>query len=224
MSNELEPSIYEDDPIVGRKFKSKRLPDMHGGLSNASAVPDNRLNMQGVEEAHSEAVIEKVSKQIMEHIHGRHGPSPSLPVLVNLLNNQVEALKTLKDIRLLLEAKLPIGQMKAFQIVYATAGFTHIEFTDSQFTFGVPSGQIINEPQRKLFRLKIMNDGPANIQFSTNIPKADRSADITLKSGEMDDSLDFNYPTIWSLNIATIPGSGIPGNASNTTVRVFYVY
>lgn len=223
MSNELEQSIYTEDEYGDKKFKSKRFPDQHGGLSNASATPDNRLKMQGVEEARSEVVIEKVSKQIMEHIHGKHGPSASLPVLVNLLNTQIEQLKTLKDIRLLLDAKIPIGQMKAFTINYATAGFTHIEFVDSVFTTGVPAGQVINEPQRKLFKLKIVNDGPANILFSSNIPKSDRSAEILLKNGEMDDSLDFMYPTIWSLNIATVPGSG-QGGASNTVVRCFYVY
>lgn len=223
MSNELETSIYEEDSVGDKKFKSKRFPDQHGGLKNASATPDNRLDMQGVSEARSEVAIEKVSKQIMEHIHGKHGPSASLPVLVNLLNTEIEMLKTLKDVRLLLDAKIPIGQMRAFKLTYTTPGFTHIEFVDSVFTTGVPSGQVINEPQRKLFKLKIMNDGPADIQFSSNIPKSDRSAEITLHSGEMDDSLEFMYPTIWSLNIATVPGSG-QGGASNTVVRCFYVY
>lgn len=231
MSNELEPSIYTDDEYGQKIFKSKRDPTMHGGLSNASATPDNRLDMQGVSEARSEVVIEKVSKQIMEHIHGKHGPSASLPVLVNLLNTEIEMLKTLKDVRLLLDAKIPIGQMRAFTLNYnidsmngaVTPGFTHIEFTDSQFTFGVPVNQVINEPQRKLYKLKIMNDGPASIQFSANFPKADRSAEITLNSGEMDESLDFLYPVIWSLNIAIIPNSS-DRTKSQTKVRVFYVY
>lgn len=223
MSNELEPSIYETDPVVGKKFKSKRLPDMHGGLSTASATPDQRLEMQGVMKPKSEIILDKVYEQKREFIHGRHGPSASLPVLVNILNNQVETLKTLKEIKELLEFKIPIGQMRAFKLSYSTAGFTHIEFTESQFTVGVPSGQVINEPQRKLYKLRILNDGPADIQFSANIPRGDRSAEIILHSGETDDSLDFQYPIIWSLNIATIPGSG-QGGSSNTVVRVFYVY
>lgn len=223
MSNELEPSIYEEEQDGQKVFKSKRYPDMHGALANASATPDNRLDMQGVEQPRSEVVLDKVSKQAMEFIHGKHGPSASLPALINMLNMQVEELKTLKEIKQLMEFQVPIGQMKAFTLTYSTAGFTHIEFTDSQFTFGVPTGQVVNEPQRKLYVLKILNDGPATIQFSANVPRNDRSAEITLKSGETDESLNFKYPIIWSLNIATIPGSG-QGGASNTVVRIFYVY
>lgn len=229
MSHELEPSIYQEDWDGEKKFKSKRYPDMHGALSNASATPDQRLEMQGVEDPKSEVVMDKVSRQRTEFIHGRHGPSASLPVLVNLLNTQIETLKTLKEIQQLLEFKVPIGQTKAFSLSYdlkpatgsPTPGFTHIEFVDSQFTMGVPNNQLVNEPQRKLYRIKIINDGSLDIQFSLNVPRSDRSAEVTLHSGEYDE-VDFVYPIIWSLNIALIPGSN--GTKTDARVRVFYAY
>jgi hypothetical protein len=70
--------------------------------------------------------------------------------------------------------------------------------------------------QTKLCKLKIYNDGPGTIKFSSNLPRSDQQAEIQLNAGEFDDSLSFVYNIIWSLNISVLSG-GAP------VVRVFYV-
>ena len=217
MSGEIEKSFYEEDIEGNKRFKSKRWSDLHGGLANASATPDQRLDMQSVQDPRSEVMLDKVKQQKYDYLHGDHGPKASLPVLVNMLNTQIETLKTMKAIQDLLEFQIPIGQVRGFSVTYTLPGFTHIDFADSTQTYGLPSGVIINEPNRKLMRLRIFNDGDADIKFSSNIPRSDRSADILLKSGESDDSLHFLYNVIWSININVIPNSGSGGTKNSAT-------
>lgn len=206
---EQETSFYDDDDV----YRSHRLPDMHGGEENASASPDPDVN-EG--EPRSQVALRKRHQLQTERVHG--SAKPSLSVLVSIHETQVELLKTMKTIKELMEYQIPLGRTYAFSIAFPTgSSFAHIDFTD-QFqnsTFGLPSGTFLNLPGRKLAKLKIFNDGPGVIKFSSNMPYNERITEVQLNAGEFDDSLDFNYTLIETLNIAIM--SGAP------TVRVFCV-
>lgn len=211
MSEEIEQSFYDEDSV----FRSKRYPDFHGGQSDAAGAPDERQDKKAVEEPRSEVAIKHKDEETLKALHGEHPPRASLPVLVNMLNTEIELLKTMKDIRNLLEFQIPLGQTHSFLINFKTGAiFTHIDFADQTQTFGLPSGTVLNTQDRKACKLKIFNDGPGTIKFSSNLPRSDQSAEIQLNAGEFDDSLSFIYNIIWSLNIVVTAGA--------PTVRVFY--
>jgi hypothetical protein len=211
MSEEIEQSFYTDD-----EYKSKRYPDMHGGQKDAAGAPDERDEKKNIDEPRSEAALRKKERQTREALHGEHEPRASLPVLVNMLNTNIEILKTMKSIQDLMEYQIPLGQTHAILLAYKTgATFTHIDFADSTQTYGLPSGAVANEPNRKLQKLKIYNDGPGTIKISSNLPRSDTNAEIQLNAGEFDDSLSFIYNIIWSLNISVTSGAPV--------VRIFYV-
>jgi hypothetical protein len=211
MSEELEISFYDDN-----EYKSRRYPNLSGGQSDAAGAPDERDEKKNIDQARSEVAIHKKATQTREAIHGEHEPRASLPVLVNILNTNIEMLKTLKSVQDLMEYQIPLGQTHAILLAYKTgATFTHIDFADSTQTYGLPSGAVANEPNRKLQKLKIYNDGPGTIKISSNLPRSDTNAEIQLNAGEFDDSLSFIYNIIWSLNISVTGGA--------PTVRIFYV-
>jgi hypothetical protein len=57
--------------------------------------------------------------------------------------------------------------------------------------------------------LKIFNDGPGQIRFSSNIPLTERITEFQLNAGEFDDSLSFPYTIISTLNIAVLSGAPV---------------
>lgn len=208
--DELEKSFYDDDSV----FRSRRYPNMSGGAPDASADKPEDHDVEPT----SQVVIRKKEENAREAIHGKHEPRASLPILINILNTNIELLKTMKTIQELMEYQIPLGRTYAFTLNYpAGSTFTHIDFTDPgpQFTFGLPSGSFVNLPGKKLAKLKIFNDGPGTIRFSSNMPLTERLTEVQLNAGEFDDSLSFNYTLIQSLNIAIL--SGAP------TVRVFAI-
>lgn len=211
MSVEEESLYYDDDNV----YRSHRYPDMHGGRQEASASPD-----PDIDEGHPRSEIARKNREQAkkEHLYGEHEPKASLPVLVNLLRTNVEMLKTFKEIKDLMEFQIPLARTYAFSINFsAGSNFTHIDFEDPnpQSTFGLPSGTFVNLPGRKLAKLKIFNDGPGIIKFSSNMPFSERTTEVQLNAGEFDDSLSFNYTLIKTLNIAVVSGS--------PTVRVFCI-
>lgn len=213
MSSEIEESFYEEFPAP--HYKSKRFPDVHGGHPDASAEPDHRQSKKEFDEPHSNAVYRRRQQQIMDTIHGGNEPKSHLPVLINMHNTNIEILKTLKNIEDFHESQIPIGQIKEFDFNTSGAGFIHIDFADSTQTVK-PATLVLNEPNRKLTRLAIFNDGPGVIKFSTNLPRSDQNAEAKLNAGE---SFDLNYrekPIIWSLNM--VATSGAP------SVRGFYLF
>ncbi len=212
MSEELEQSFYDEDSV----FRSKRAPTMHGGQADEAGAPDERQDKKAIDEPRSEVALRQKAAQTRQALHGEHEPRASLPVLVNMLNTNIEILKTMKSIQDLMEYQIPLGQTHAILLSYKTgATFTHIDFADSTQTYGLPSGAVANEPNRKLQKLKIYNDGPGTIKISSNLPRSDTNAEIQLNAGEFDDSLSFIYNIIWSLNISVIAGA--------PTCRIFYV-
>lgn len=204
MSDEIETSFYDEYPEP--QFKSKRLPDIHGGHSDASAEPDNRQSKKEFQQAHSNVVYQRRQEQIMESIHGQNPPRAHLPVLINIHNVNISILETLKSIQDFNAAQIPIGQIKEFEFNTSGMGFIHIDFADSTQTVK-PASLVINEPNRKLTRLAIFNDGPGTIKFSTNLPKSDQTAETRINAGE---SFDLDYhdkPIIWSANLVAISGT-----------------
>jgi hypothetical protein len=78
----------------------------------------------------------------------------------------------------------------------------------------VPAGSGIYYPFAKLYSLKITNDGPAAIFFSTNASASQTEAQYKLNANEAwEDSR--NFPTYFSINV--VIESGALGNA---TVRI----
>ena len=106
MSEEIEQSFYDDD-----EYRSRRYPDMHGGQQDAAAAPDERDDKKGTDEAHSQHALRKKHLQAVKDIHGDNHPQPTLPVLINMHNTDIEILRTLKDIRTYLEYQIPLGQL-----------------------------------------------------------------------------------------------------------------
>lgn len=209
---EEEISFYDDDNM----YRSHRYPDMHGGQQQASATVEVEQDTE--EEPRSKEALRRKHEASLQRLHGDHSPKASLPVLVNLLNTNIELLKTMKEMRDLMEYQIPLGRTYAFSINFgAGSNFVHIDFEDPnpQSTFGLPSGTFVNLPGRKLAKLKIFNDGPGIIKFSSNMPFSERTTEVQLNAGEFDDSLSFNYTLIKTLNIAV--SSGAP------TVRVFCI-
>lgn len=212
MSIEEETLYYDDDNV----YRSHRYPNMSGGQQQASATAEEEQDAEG--EPRSQVALKRKHEASIEHIHGDHAPKASLPVLVNILNTNIEMLKTMKTMVELMEYQIPLGRTYAFSIVFPSgSNFAHIDFEDPnpQSTFGLPSGTFVNLPGRKLAKLKIFNDGPGIIKFSSNMPYSERTTEVQLNAGEFDDSLSFNYTLIKTLNIAVV--SGTP------TVRVFCI-
>lgn len=212
MTAEEETLFYDDDNV----FRSHRWPDQHGGEPDASAdkIDDTKEGM----EPGTTVIKRKQHQQSIEKIHGPEGLRASLPIMMQILDTNIEMLKTLKVLQELMEYQIPLGRTYSFTINYpAGSTFTHIDFTDEkvQYTFGLPSGTTLNLPGRKAAKLKIFNDGPGVIKFSSNMPVTERLTEVQLNAGEFDDSLSFNYTIISTLNIAV--SSGAP------TVRVFCI-
>ena len=104
--------------------------------------------------------------------------------------------------------------VRVFKIPYQSGThFTHIDFSDSTQST-VMSGISFNEPNRKLTRLDVFNDGAGTIQIGTNLPKSDQTAEVQLNAGESY-SIPYLMPVIWSMNIVVTAGA--------PTVRCVYL-
>lgn len=212
MSEELEPSIYDDEPISMKK-PSKRWPDMHGGSSKASAEPDNRPEFTETETG-STVTYKQREKQILESIHGDASPKSHLPVLINMHNTNIEMLKTLKSIDETLRYQVPLGQTRGFRVNFTTSNtrLVHIDFVDPTQTVLQSGMTPINEPGHKLTSLQLINDNSGTaVQFSTNLPRGDLAADVVLPATTSTSppfTVIYQYPTIWSLSM--VPVSGTP--------------
>lgn len=210
MTEELEESIYEEYPIP--HFKSKRIPDVHGGQPDASAEPDHRMSKMEVQQPFTEHVYRRRQENIMKSIHGESEPKAHLPVLINMHNTQIELLKTMKDVRELLAMQVPLGQTRGFNLNFASgAHMVHIDFQDPTQSYYTSGMAPIGEPGRKLTSLQLISVSSGVVQFSTNLPKSDQTADVLLNPTSASFpafTASFEQPIIWSLNI--VPVSGQP--------------
>jgi hypothetical protein len=131
-----------------------------------------------------------------------------------------ENYKAINRLNMLTELQRPKGLTYPITITLepgATSRLVHIDFEKGDrrnTTRNVPIGSNIYYPFAKLYSLKITNDGPATIYFSTNGNQSQTEAQSKLNANESwEDSR--NFPTYFSINVVLGPGS-----VSNAVVRI----
>lgn len=151
----------------------------------------------------------------LHQVFGDKTPSKKLPLEVNQYNVLTRILHTMVDIKQLMEDDQPKGIVYNYGFtILANDPFIHIDFEESEDSDIPTSIQSLNYPEQKLFDIKIVNDGPADISFMTNLPRSVKEAITNLKSGESDRIGPFNRPTIKSLKIVNT------STTQNAAIRV----
>lgn len=129
-----------------------------------------------------------------------------------------EQSKTLIAIRKIQEAKIPLG--KTFPMVMtlrlAQNRVMFMDFLDDSDTKGRPSDAYANAPYMRLRSLQIANDGPADINFSTNgTPIDSNGRGGAIKAGSQTSVSFEGFAVIESMTLA------LAGDATNdATIRV----
>ena len=144
----------------------------------------------------------KKREQRMEQVFGEKRPSKELPLEVNLYNVTVKMLHTLTEIKDMMKEEVPKGIIYNYSFTLApNAPFVHIDFAETEDSDIPITIRPLNFPQQNLFDLKIVNDGPAEISFMTNLPRSVKEAITNLKAGESDRVGIFTKPIIKSLKV-----------------------
>lgn len=142
----------------------------------------------------------KKAERNLYELFGEKTPSKDLPLAINQYNVLVRILRTLVEIKKQEVDPLGIIYNYAFTIE-KNHPFIHIDFEETEDSEIPDDIKPLNFPQQKLFDIKIVNDGPAEISFMTNLPRSVREAITNLKSGESDRIGPFQKPTIKSLKL-----------------------
>lgn len=151
----------------------------------------------------SNIAFRKLREQEMERVFGDKRPTKDLPLAVNQYNVLVKILRALADIRDLEKADDPLGITYSYAFtIQPNDSVIHIDFEESEDSDIPASLRPLNFPQQKLFQVKIVNDGPAEIAFATNLPRSVKDIISNLKTGESDTVGVFNKAKIKSLKIA----------------------
>ena len=141
----------------------------------------------------------------MEQVFGEKRPSKELPLEVNLYNVTVKMLHCLTDIKDMMKEEVPKGIVYNYGFTLtANAPIIHIDFEETEDSDIPVAIRPLNFPQQKLFDVKIVNDGPAEISFMTNLPRSVKEAITNLKAGESDRIGIFTKPVIKSLKIVNV--------------------
>lgn len=149
----------------------------------------------------------------IKRIYGGTRPSKDLTLAQNQYNVLARILQVLVDIK---EQEIdPKGIIYNYSFTLnANAPFVHIDFEETEDSDVPVSIRPLNFPQQKLYDIKIVNDGPAEISFMTNTPRSVREAITNLKSGESDRIGPFTKPIIKSLKIVNT------STTQNAAIRV----
>jgi len=130
-----------------------------------------------------------------------------------------ENYKAINRLNMLTDLQRPKGFTYPMTITLVPGGtsrLVHIDFEegDRRNTTNVPTGSNLYYPFARLYSLRITNDGPAGIFFSTNSSVSQTEAQYKLNANESwEDSR--NFPTYFSVNVVLEPGA-----ISNATVRI----
>lgn len=135
-------------------------------------------------------------------VFGDKIPSKDLPLAINQYNLLTRLLHTLVDIKELIEGEIPKGIIYNYGFtIAANDPFIHIDFEESSDSDVPISIRPLNYPDQKLFEITIVNDGPAEISFMTNLPRSVRESIANLKAGESAKIGPFNRAIIKSLKL-----------------------
>jgi len=147
-------------------------------------------------------------------------PSGDVKANVAIIGLLDENYKALNRLNMLTELQRPKGFTYPMTITLVPGGtsrLVHIDFEQgdrNNVTRNVPVGSNIYYPFARLYSLRITNDGPAVIFFSTNTSASQTEAQYKLNANESwEDSR--NFPTYYSINVVLEAGS-----VSNATVRI----
>lgn len=111
------------------------------------------------------------------------------------------------------------GKSDGFNIILpVNALTTKIFFDDYNDQVSIPSATILNLPYEPVSILKIINEGPADIQYATNKDPASQNVAQLLRTGE-DDQVPSSGKKIVNLFMRAIT----TGNATTATVRIGWV-
>lgn len=144
----------------------------------------------------------KAAENRLKDVFGEKIPSKDLSLQINQYNVITRMLHTLIDIKKQNELDDPLGIVYNYAfIIQPNDPFIHINFLESEDSDIPVSIRPLNFPGVMLFDLKIVNDGPADISYMTNLPRSVREAVTNLRMGESDRIGPFNKPKIFSLKI-----------------------
>jgi hypothetical protein len=148
----------------------------------------------------SDIEYRKEHERNIHRIYGGTRPSKDLTLAQNQYNVLARILKILVDIK---EQNIdPKGIVYNYAFVMeSNHPFVHIDFEETEDSEIPADIAPLNFPQQKLFDIKIVNDGPAEISFMTNLPRSVREAVTNLKAGESDRLGPFTKPIIKSLKL-----------------------
>lgn len=184
--------MSEYDPDEFSSFET--LGDSYTSASHIDGTDEN-LPASNIEKR-------KKAENRLVQVFGDKIPSKDLPLAINQYNVLTRLLHTLVDIKELLEDKVPKGIIYNYGFsLAANDPLIHMDFEESEDSDIPVSIRPLNFPQQKLFEVTIVNDGPAEISFMTNLPRSVKESIANLKTGESAKVGPFNKAIIKSLKI-----------------------
>lgn len=185
-------SSDEYDPDEFSSFET--LGDSYTSAAHLDSVDEN-LPASNIEKR-------KKAENRLVQVFGEKIPSKDLPLAINQYNLFTRVLHTLVDIKDLLEGEIPKGIIYNYGfIIAANDPFIHMDFEESEDSDIPVSIRPLNFPDQKLFEVVIVNDGPAEISFMTNLPRSVKESIANLKAGESARIGPFNRAIIKSLKL-----------------------
>ena len=144
----------------------------------------------------------KKAENRLQAVFGDKPPSKDLSLQINQYNVLTRLLHTMVDIKQLLEDEIPKAIVYNYGFtISANDPLIHVDFEESNDSDIPVSIRPLNFPDQKLFEVTIVNDGPAEISFMTNLPRSVKDSVANLKAGESARVGPFNKAIIKSLKI-----------------------
>ena len=185
-------SDNEYDPDEFSSFET--LGDSYTSASHIDATDEN-LPASNIEKR-------KKAENRLQQVFADKIPTKELSLAVNQYNVLTRLLHTMVDIKQLLEDEIPRGIIYNYGFtIAANDPLVHMDFEDSEESDIPVSIRPLEFPQLKLFEVTIVNDGPAEISFMTNLPRSVKESIANLKAGESAKVGPFNKAIIKTLKL-----------------------
>ena len=187
-------------------------------MASTEVFGEGQLSAKELDELHenlpgSNIEFRKKREKNLYDVYGDKVPSKDLPLAINQYNVLARILHILVDIKN--QRPKPLGIIYNYSFTLAPNDpFMHIDFEETEDSDIPVAIRPLNFPQQKLYDIRIVNDGPADVSFMTNLPRSVREAVVNLKVGESDRVGPFLEPIIKSLKIVN------PSTSQSAAIRV----
>lgn len=184
--------MSEYDPDEFSSFET-----LGDSLTSASHLDETDENLPA-----SNIEKRKRAENRLQQVFADKIPTKELSLQVNQYNVLTRLLHTLVDIKQILEDEVPKGIIYNYGFTLAANDpIVHMDFEESEDADLPVTVRPLFFPDQKLFEVTIVNDGPAEISFMTNLPRSVKESIANLKAGESAKVGPFTKAIIKSLKI-----------------------